>query len=139
MIVRPRHVVITVAPATVVTVAGCNRKSDPRVPVSGTVTLDGKPLPVGFISFVSPREGVFESVDIKDGVFKGKARPGNRQVDISAFREDPRQFRSSRPDAPPPMNYLPERYSGASSKLTADVTEKGPNEFTFELTMGKDK
>ena len=137
MIVRQHRALIVLALAIVVAVAGCRRASDPRVPVSGTITLDGKPLTMGFITFVSPTEGVFESMEIKDGGFKGLARPGSRQVDISAFREDPRQFRSSKPDEMPPMNFLPAKYSGASSELTADVSEKGPNTFTFGLSMGK--
>lgn len=123
--------------------AGCSRKGPPprkMVPVSGTITLDGKPLPDGFVSFVSPTEGHFETFPIAEGNFAGKAGLGLRSVEITAVRDaQPQPSRgggNQGPLAAMRTNYLPAKYS-ANSKLRADVTEAGPNTFTFELTMGK--
>jgi hypothetical protein len=123
-------------------IAGCGRKGPPPrklVPVSGTVTLDGKPLPDGFVSFVSPTEGYLESFPINEGKFSGKAGLGVQTVDIIAVRESKPPSGAAGAQAPPTAtrtNYLPSKYS-MNSPLRADVTEAGPNTFTFELTMGK--
>jgi hypothetical protein len=62
-----------------------------------------------------------------------------RQIEIVAVRET-RPAKTASPAYGPPQpareNYLPERYS-TKSKLTAEVTQAGPNEFDFDLTMGK--
>jgi hypothetical protein len=123
-------------------IAGCGRKGPPPrklVPISGTVTLDGKPLPDGFVSFVSPTEGYLESFPINEGKFSGKAGLGVQTVDIIAVRESKPPSGADGAQAPPTAtrtNYLPSKYS-MNSPLRADVTEAGPNTFTFELTMGK--
>lgn len=124
-------------------IAGCGRKGPPPrklVPVSGTVTLDGKPLPDGFLSFVSPTEGSLESFPIKEGKFTGKASLGGRTVEIIAVRDaQPPPSGGAGAQAPPMAtrtNYLPAKYS-MNSALKADVTEAGPNTYSFELTMGK--
>lgn len=131
-------VLLTVALTTV----GCGRTGPPprkRVPVSGTVTLDGKLLPDGFVSFVSPAEGYLESFPIKDGKFAGKTGLGSRTVEIIALRDTQPPPAGGGAQAPPTAtrtNYLPPKYSTASA-LKADVTEGGPNVFAFDLTMGK--
>jgi len=121
---------------------GCGRTGRPARPlasVSGTVTLDGQPLPDGFVTFVSPQQGLFEAFPIKDGRYAGKAGLGMRQIEIVAVRET-RPAKTASPAYGPPQpareNYLPERYS-TKSTLTAEVTQAGPNEFDFNLTMGK--
>ena len=76
---------------------------------------------------------------IKDGRYAGKAGLGMRQIEIVAVRET-RPAKTASPAYGPPQpareNYLPERYS-TKSTLTAEVTQAGPNEFDFNLTMGK--
>lgn len=101
--------------------------------------LDGKPLPDGFVTFVSPTEGHFEAFPVTEGAFTGKAGLGSRRVEIVATRDVQPVATTRGPEGPPqPVqeNYLPAKYSTAST-LSADVTESGPNVFTFELTMGK--
>lgn len=125
-----------------VSIGGCGRSGPPvrkMVRVSGAITLDGKPLPDGFVTFVSSTEGRFEALPIKEGKFAGKAGLGKRTVEIIAIRDLPAAVSSGNDKGPPkPVreNYLPAKYSTAST-LTAEVTESGPNVFTFELTMGK--
>ena len=130
-------------PLTVLSLSfGCGRTGQPARPlasVSGAVTLDGQPLPDGFVTFVSPQQGFFEAFPTKDGRYAGKAGLGMRRVEIVAVRET-RPSETASPAYGPPQptqqNYLPERYS-TKSKLTAEVTQAGPNELDFNLTMGK--
>lgn len=105
------------------------------VAVSGMITFDGKPIPDGFVSFVSPIEGRFETFPIKDGRFSGKAGLGQRTVEIIAIRDVPPAAAGGGDKGPPQAvreNYLPAKYSTAST-LTADVTESGANVFDFDL------
>lgn len=128
--------------ATLICGGGCGRSGPPprkMASVSGTVMLDGKPLPDGFVTFVSPTEGQFEAFLVKEGAFAGKAGLGTRRVEIIATRNVQPVAAARGPEGPPQAvqeNYLPAKYSTAST-LSADVTESGPNVFTFELTMGK--
>lgn len=118
---------------------GSSRTARKLVAVSGTVTLDGRPLPEGFVTFVSPIEGHFEAFPITEGAFAGKAGLGNRRVEIIAMRDLPPPGSGPNPSGPlraVQENYLPAKYS-TESTLSAEVTEAGPNEFTFDLKMRK--
>lgn len=115
---------------TLLALVGCQSK--PRVvPVSGTVTVDGRPLAEGVLYFKTVQTGALERFEVKDGKFEGKAAEGERRVEISATR-----MKSVMIDGKPvdvPDNYLPARYN-LDSTLTATVTVPGPNEFAFDLT-----
>jgi hypothetical protein len=117
-----------------VVLAGCSGSaSEKMINVKGTVTLDEKPMPEGEIVFRTPGVPPYQ-IPIKNGAFEGKSLPGKKVVEIRAFKPAP---------PPPPMpgaenepgviNYLPERYNDAS-KLEAEVTLSGPNEFEFKVT-----
>lgn len=116
--------------------AGCHQASglpEPqRFPVRGTVTLDGKPLPVGVIYFKTIQTGALDSVEIKEGKFEGQAQLGDRRVEICSYETLP-------PQASDPMatasqkNTIPPKYN-LESTLTANVTQDGPNEFRFEVS-----
>lgn len=128
--------------AIVFSAGGCSRSGPPlqkMVPVSGTITLDGNPLPDGLVSFVSPQEGRFETFPVKEGKFAGKAELGVRTVDIIAFRDFQAPAAGNGGKSPPKPtreNYLPAKYS-MNSPLRAQVTDAGQNVFNFELAMGK--
>ncbi|MBN9120425.1 MAG: hypothetical protein J0I06_14925 [Planctomycetes bacterium] len=122
--------------ASLLILTGCGTREPVPVPVRGTVTLDGAPLPEGKISFITPGQ-VPETIDVANGTFDGEAKWGQRRVEIAAYRP----YRIP-PDVPKSMhalmkdgkeNYLPPRYH-RDSALAADVKASGPNEFTFELT-----
>jgi hypothetical protein len=122
------------------TFSGCGlwRKGEPeQVPVSGTVTLDGKPLAQGLIYFKTIAQGTIDSAEIKDGTFHGKAELGDRRVEVSAYEKG-----TVRPVGGDPMIPMSSQTRGKSlipscynieSVLTAQVTRDGPNEFTFAL------
>jgi hypothetical protein len=131
---------------------GCGGPGDelPRQPVSGTVTLDGKPLERGTIAF-QPASGLptAAAVPIIGGSYS-IARdhglvPGPYKVSISSSPEtaspiDPATGTPPPPGqpTPPPKELLPERYN-ASTTLTADVKEQGSNTFDFPLTSAPKK
>ena len=117
------------------TLWGCSPTGPYPVPVQGTVTLDGKPLADGIVSFITLGQ-VPEPVEIKEGKFVGKVKWGKRRVELAAYR--PYQIPPEIPESmhammkPGKENYLPEMYN-IKSELTADVQQAGPNAFKFEM------
>jgi len=122
---------------------GCSGNSvDPvkRVKVSGTVTLDGKKVSAGNITFDAQNGQPPASLNILDGKYEGLAPVGKNKVMITATRKaSAREKKASDGPGYDPNadeNYLPSRYN-TDSTITREVTEAGPNEFNFEATSGK--
>ena len=115
--------------------AGCQQEpvppSDPTTAVTGTVTLDGKPLEEGRIVFIEtdsePRREYLAM--IVNGLFEATAPPGTRRVEIRAYEkpETPTAEAGTYPQI------LPARYN-EDSELSAELKADGPNELKFELT-----
>lgn len=131
--------------------SGCGNGPDGAYPVSGKVTLDGKPLPYVKITFipdngdrsasaVTDGEGVFDSASTLrpgDGVFAGshkivitsKHPPGMPGEGQTGFGEGGDGSSGDAEITPP----FPAKYGNvALSDLTATIEEKS-NEITFEL------
>ncbi len=121
---------------------GCG-PSDPREAVSGTVTLDGKPLDQGTIEFVPTAQGVLSGGVISGGKFDVPADrglpPGTYTVRV--YSADPPSDTAAAPDVggagaggyPMAKDRIPPKYNSESS-LTAEVTPGGENHFIFEVT-----
>lgn len=112
---------------------GCSGGTTQPVEVSGTVSYAKKPLDDGKIYFVTQGEAP-EILDIKDGKFSGKVKPGKRRVEIHAFRKGA-AIPKDTPGADEGVsieNYIPADYN-SMSKLEADVKKEGGNSFTFDL------
>jgi hypothetical protein len=82
--------------AALVIVPGCNRGGTERVPVSGKVTFQGKPVPYGNITFEPDREkgnqGPQGYVKIQDGKYDSAVGgtapcPGLQNVAIEGYPE----------------------------------------------------
>ncbi len=100
--------------------------------VSGTVTLDGKPLSeTGMIYFKTIATGDIDAMEIKDGKFSGSAIPGERRVEIVVYRVTMQDLNGMKGEVK--ENLIPPRYNSETT-LTAKVTPEGPNQFSFELT-----
>ena len=130
MRVRPVFVVSLLAAALL---AGCD--GDPARQVTGTVTFDGKPLPDGQIIFADPAGKLApDAGKITDGAFAFKVTPGGKKVQVQASRMEklPPGKKGAMGETEVPMAYIPARYD-ADTKLTAEVTDKGPNAFEFKL------
>jgi hypothetical protein len=111
--------------------SGCGRKGPVMVPVSGTVTLDGKPLPDGMIYFKRPLEGSVDQLAIQDGKFAGKVEVGDRRVEVSRYGLGT-PIKIGKAELPNKIETLPACYNQEST-LTATLTESGPNQFSFVL------
>lgn len=115
---------------TISGLAGCGKSWPELFPVSGTVTLDGRPLAEGLIYFRTIQTGDIEPIEIKNGQFFGKAKPGDRRVEISAFRVE--LYDSGGMKAKIQQNLVPKCYN-LDSTLTAKVSSEGDNQFQFTL------
>lgn len=124
------------AAAWLVAVAGCGSSGPPLGRVSGTVTLDGKPLEGARIVFQplegdSPStartqaDGRYELIYLRD--HKG-ATIGKHEVTISTFRQLSGTEGSGRTEIP---ERVPARYNDAT-QLVRQV-EPGSTTFDFEL------
>lgn len=100
--------------------------------VSGTVTLDGAPLPEGDIIF-TPADVKFgpEAGKIKDGKYELKSRPGKMKVQITASKIMPGAAKGAMGEDVA-TQYIPPRYNDQTI-LSAEVTADGPNKFDFPL------
>lgn len=120
--------------------SGCGQKNTTgRYEVAGVVTFQGKPLDQGTIEFAPEGGGgAAGGAMIKDGGFTVPEthglRPGLYQVKIyssdaattgaaPAFPGESRTVAKER---------IPAAYN-SKSKLTAKVTEEGPNQFNFDI------
>ncbi len=138
-------------------VAGCadgkSAGAKPTKPVTVKVTYKGAPVEGAVITFVDtgdPPAPAFGKTDAQ-GVAKMKtfvegdgAVVGTHQVAISkiettggapAVDQDSPEYDPNAVNMPTTVKYLiPQKYdSKATSGLTAEVKESGPNEFTFDL------
>ncbi|MCC6417971.1 MAG: hypothetical protein IT429_06935 [Gemmataceae bacterium] len=121
----------TLLPAILITV-GCSSSGEQPVTVSGTVHLDGKPLPEGTIAFVGEPGTSPDVLSIKNGVFEGSAFVGKKKVEISAYRAV--KASPTATDTSPQENYIPARFN-AESFLKAEITTAGvkPNKFDVSV------
>jgi hypothetical protein len=128
--------------ALLVVVPGCGGAGDgiARQAVSGSASLDGKPLDGAQITLIPIQAGPTAGGDIAQGVFainrsEGPSA-GKYRVMIVAIRPTGRQVRDA--DGPPGSkvaemaNVIPERYN-TKTELEIEVKSQGPNTFTFEL------
>jgi hypothetical protein len=115
--------------------AGCGAKD--LSPVGGVVTLDGKPLPSGNITFQAVGKASGTASIQPDGRYVLKTggenglTPGDYKVAVSAYRKT----QSADPTSPPvPVLITPKKYNlPETSGLTARILS-GKNECNFDLT-----
>jgi len=132
--------------------AGRNRST--RLPVSGTVTIDGQPLASGEIAFApaSPGQGSSAGAAIERGKYSISADkgllPGDYKVSIHAFRGTGKKTWDGmgEPTAPESQKkfveqleqYIPPRYNEAT-ELTAPVRAGKSKDLNFDLQIGGGK
>lgn len=145
---------VLAAAAVVLAAAGCGKggQVDGRptvVPVSGKVLRNGQPVDGARVTFFNPQanttaygttgpDGVFtlSTFGDKDGGAPGTNRVAVRKVEMISKAKEGFDYGASSEVPPEPEErwHTPKRYGKAdTSGLTADVTESGPNDFTFEL------
>ena len=121
--------------------AGCGAGPGGRQPVSGTVTFKGAPLAHGTIEFEPAEQSTAASMEggeVREGKYSLPAKqglmPGKYQVRISSTEESGKapSAESAPGEGPPDKELIPAQYN-VNTKLTAEVTQKGPNNFNFDL------
>jgi hypothetical protein len=107
-----------------------------RVPVSGTVKLDAKPLAAGRVTFDAQNGEPPTTCDILNGAFSGTVMIGkNKVMLISTVKQTMKEkMKMDGPgyDEMVEFNILPDRYH-SKSEITKDVADPGPNQFEFNL------
>jgi hypothetical protein len=119
--------------ATCLLASGCS-KSD-KATVAGTVTVDGQPAQLGFVSFFAvdgraPTSGG----PINDGRYTAQVKPGLCRVQIRVPRETGQRKLYDTPDSPVAKTWaesLPAKYNEAT-ELQFDV-KPGTNESNYDL------
>ena len=129
--------------AALLGLSACGDAGPSRQPVSGTITLDGKPLAAGTVVF-APLDGLTAATaEVRDGAYRidrsaGPA-PGRYQVEVRA--EVPTGKQVLNPDAPSETmaefrSIVPPRYN-ARTELAVEVKPDADNAFPFELKSAK--
>jgi len=130
-----------------VLLAGCGGGGDglPRERVSGTVTLDGKPLASGSIEFVPGGAGdagtpaLSAGATIEDGAYdiprESGLTPGKYTVSITSAAGGGAAAANEAPGPAPKAakEAIPEKYNKEST-LAAEVKAGGGNTFNFDLS-----
>ena len=107
----------------------------PEYPVKGTVTLDGSPMADGEIYFRDEATATNSTLTVKNGQFEGKSEAGKFKVQVNCYREETAKADSTGyapPGGATKKNIVLPEFA-ADSKLTAEVTAAGPNEYKFEV------
>lgn len=107
-----------------------------RVPVSGTVTLDGKSLATGRVTFDAQNGEPPTTCDILNGAYAGAVMIGkNKVMLISTIKQTMKEkMKMDGPgyDEMVEFNVLPDRYH-SKSEIVKEVADPGPNKFDFDL------
>jgi hypothetical protein len=118
---------------------GCSRTNQ-RHEIDGVVTLDGKPIEAGTIAFL-PQAGTKSPTaggNITQGRFAitSAAGPfaGSFRVEVAATQKTGRKIKDPRFEGTVDevMSIIPAQYN-RESRLSAEVTQDGPNHFEFAL------
>jgi len=124
---------------------GCGSDAPPpqkKEKVSGKITLDGKPLKTGRITFDALNGQPPSDCDILDGSFEGNVPVGKCKVMITSIekmtmkeklrRDGQKVIEGPGYDDMVEVNLLPDRYN-AKSEIKREVEAGKTNEFKFEL------
>ena len=141
MKISPRGIGLVVTTLAAVGCGGATSDGLPREPISGEVTLDGRPLEAGEITFVPDGfEGLPIGAQVEDGRFSVPREdgpiPGNYRVSVYSSKPTGKTY----PDPGDPTMTIEETYEtippqyNLNSKMNADVQEGGDNSFTFEIS-----
>ena len=134
MRVRSCFVITALAIAVCLPTVGCDSgpHEAPLTTVSGTVTLDGSPMADGEITFVEPAKGAVDTIKVTNGTFEGKAQPGEKRVEIRAYRPGKPNTAMYGPDAKAEMeNYIPSKFN-TDSKLKTTIAPEGAKDLKFD-------
>jgi hypothetical protein len=120
----------------VLLLAGCDQGQPvaKTAKVSGTVLLDGQPMPEGEVRFGVAGQPI-QVMKVTSGAFSGDAVVGKNQVEVIFEKDGP-------PHPMDPMqklkvNAVDPKFSGPSSVLSQDVPAGGMQDIKLEVTSAK--
>ena len=114
---------------------GCGNAEPKTYAVSGTVSLDGRPLEEGDVYFYALDPNISaDAGKIKAGQFAFRTKAGKKRVEIRASRVVP--GKQTPMGGPMRVEFLPARYN-AQTTITAEVLAKGENRVDFALESDK--
>ena len=117
--------------------SGCPESAPAPPPVamvSGTVTLDGKPMEDGRLVFNAPgRPG--KSLDVKAGAFEGEVFTGPNQVDV--IRENEERSHPMDPTQKIKVNTVDPKFSGPNTPFKPEISESGATDLKFDVTSAR--
>src|SRR5438128_7172076 len=110
---------------------GCGDGRPTMYKVTGSVTLDGRPVESGEIIFVSIDKGVAPDAGrIDNGSYNVLVKSGKKKVEIRASR--PVVGGKPNPMGPVYQDYIPEKYN-ARTTLEANIKPDAVNHFEYQL------
>ncbi len=125
----------------VLAAAGCNEPDSSVKIVHGSVSVDGQPVPMGYVRFV-PIEGTPGPAslgDIEDGQYRIESRGGvpigKHRVEVDARRKTGRQFLDQRGElmVDETVPVAPKSYAGKNSPLIEEVTLESDGRINITL------
>lgn len=118
------------APLALLLLVGCS--DNERIPVTGTVTLDGQPLAEGAISFAMSNGAVAGGGAVKDGKFELGLPAGKYKVSVTASKPVPGKTIPEMGNEPVLQSAIPAKFNSKTT-LTAEIgANSGP--LSFALT-----
>jgi len=114
---------------------GCGKSGPPgTIPVSGSVTLSGKPLPAGTVHFSTADRGQSSATRVSGGSFTTHLVPADYAVAVTADAQ-PEIVDEATGALIPPKRLVPEKYmSPKTSGLKAPIDAKA-REVTLTLEL----
>lgn len=112
---------------------GCGESLPPgpkKFKVTGTVTLDGKPLETGAIRFLEPKVSA-DFAPIKNGSFSLEMPAGEKRVEINATKPSDKQVAGAKDGVKESISLIPPEYNSKST--LKETVKEGKNDFKFDL------
>jgi len=119
--------------------AGCSKKVETKVAISGTVLVDNAPLKDGDITFVGAAGTIPEVLEVKDGAFKGEVSAGSKRVEVRAYKPVSSTGGGMYKEGEMPgggtskENYLPAKFNTDSQLAVVIKSEGGNDNLRFEV------
>ena len=106
------------------------RKTLEEVAVKGAITIKDKPVADGEIYFIVSGYAP-NIIAVKNGEYAGTAKVGTNRVEIRSWKDGP-PLSTDPTNMPTKVNTIPQEFNDAS-KLSAEVTPKAENTFSFKI------
>jgi hypothetical protein len=126
--------------ALAVALSSCAESGPATYPVTGKVSYQGKPLPLGTVMFISDSGPAAASSIGEDGTYRLEAVPGKHRVSVVAMTKQ-----QGRPDPtvdggidttgfPPAKSLVPPKYNEyGTSGIQVEVKPDGENQIDIQL------